>query len=711
MNHSEPSLLRLQTHTSIFMIRTLCLASALIFATHAGAQFDLAASDPATKASLVSELKTVAPGGKFTVALKLEHPEGWHSYYQNSGGVEQSPAIQWTLPDGFTAGPMQWPTPEVKDGFFGKSFVYQGSPVFLTEITTPATLESGKTITLKADATWQICEDSCLNEKKSFTLTLQSGPEAQADSQATALIQKARSAMPATMPSWKFSASETGDGFLLKVETDAPPTNDPTDFVPDQAFVKSASSGGSIQREGNAWLIQLKRATKDALDNDVPQGKAFSGVLIGADPVRVPETVIVLPTPQPATDAAPPGLLKILGGMLLGGLILNLMPCVFPVIGLKILGFVQQAGSDRKKIAEHGIIFTLGVFASFAVLSGLIFAARSAVGGAQKNWGSQLENPWVVLCVMLLFFVLALNMFGVFEIGASATSVGGSLQSKQGFLGTFFSGVLATVVSTPCSGPFLGVAMGAAISLPAVPFFAAFASMALGLSLPYLILSIFPKLIDSLPRPGPWMESFKQAMSFLLFATAGYLLWVYASQIDLDNLLNPIFGLTCIAVAGWIYGRWNLPHRSKATRGVALVLVLLFAASGVFLAKPPSENAADAKHTATVIDWQPWSLEKQEALLKEGTPVYIDFTAKWCATCQVNKKRAYSEEVIKLMREKGVVALRADKTKSNPAIDEEIRKYGRAAIPVNVLLAPGKPPVILPEFLSPSDVLKPLNGL
>jgi thiol:disulfide interchange protein DsbD len=413
--------------------------------------------------------------------------------------------------------------------------------------------------------------------------------------------------------------------------------------------------------------------------------------------VAVPLTRITAAPAPPPAPLSFSKFLPVLGGMLLGGLILNLMPCVFPVIGLKIMGFVQQAGSDRRKIALHGITFALGVFASFGVLSGILFTVRASFG-----WGYQLQNPWVVLALMLLMFVLALNMFGVFEIGASATSVGGSLQSKQGLAGSFFSGVLATVVATPCSAPFLGAAIGAAIALPAFQFFAAFGFMALGLALPYLVLSVFPKLIDFLPRPGAWMESFKQAMSFLLFATAGYLLWVYAGLIDLDNLLGPVFGLSAIAAACWIHGRWNLPHREKRTRLAALVLSLLFAAAGLFLARPPEPSA---------LDWQPWSLEKQQALVDGGTPVYIDFTAKWCATCQVNKKRAYTPEVVALMKKKEVVTLKADKTRPDAQIEKALQGYGRTAIPVNVLLVPGEKPVILPELLSPEDVIRALKNL
>ncbi len=665
--------------TRLLLFLTALLASSSTVKAQSGGNSSVA--------SLVSEQKTIAPGQPFTLALKLDHPQDWHSYYQNSGGVELPPAITWKLPEGFTAGTIQWPVPEVKDGYFGKSFVYHGSPVFLIEISPPNSLATGGSITLTADATWQICKESCINESGSFTLTLPVAAQAEKDSAQAALFATARKSLPGRNPSLEITAHSDGGDVQLRI---ANLKDSPTDFIPNQPFLQPASAGGSIQREGDDWIVTLKRIKKDMLDNDVVQGKSLSGILTGPTAIEIPDTAIARP---PAKSLEFSKFLPVLGGMLLGGLILNLMPCVFPVIGLKIMGFVQQAGQDRKKIALHGVTFTLGVLASFGVLSGILFAVRSAAGGAAGSigWGYQLQNPWVVLVLMLLMFVLALNMFGLFELGTAATSVGGSLQAKQGLGGSFFSGILATIVATPCSAPFLGVAIGAAIALPAFQFFAAFAAMAVGLALPYLILSIFPRLIDFLPRPGAWMESFKQAMSFFLFATAGYLLWVYAGQIGLDNLLNPIFGLSAIAIAAWIYGRWNLPHRTQRTRFVAIALTFLFAAGGFLLAKPPVKSA---------LVWEPWSQERVDALLAEGSPVYIDFTAQWCATCQVNKKRAYTADVIRLMKEKGIVALRADKTNPDPKIDAKLEELGRSAIPVNVLLVPGNEPIITPELLS-----------
>jgi thiol:disulfide interchange protein DsbD len=686
-----------QTHSHP-MLRFLTFLALLFASIDVGnAQFEEPQQKTASEAQLIPEVLSVAPGKPFSVALRLSHPDGWHSYYQNSGGIELPPAIEWTLPEGFTAGPIQWPVPAVKDGYFGKSFVYAGTPVFLIEITAPSTLKTGGTVDLAATAKWQICEDSCINEEQAFTLVLPVSTAVETDPSQSALFENARSAQARSLTSLQVSARSVGDDVQLRILPADLIKSAPGDFIPNQKFLQPASAGGGIQRDGDAWVITLKRIKLDFLDNPVPQGKSFSGILVaGATSVAIPETIISSPPPKPLPFSK---YLPILTGMLLGGLILNLMPCVFPVIGLKIMGFVQQAGADRKKIALHGVMFTVGVLASFGVISGILFIARLTTG-VSKGWGYQLQEPWVVLTLMLLMFVLALNMFGLFELGTSATSVGGSLQSKQGLGGSFFSGVLATIVATPCSAPFLGVAIGTAVGLPAFQFFTAFAAMAIGLSLPYLILSIFPSLIDFLPRPGAWMESFKQAMSFLLFATAGYLLWVYAGQIGLENLLGPIFGLSSIAVGAWIYGRWNLPHRPQRTRWLAVTFTVLFAGGGFLLARPPEKSG---------LVWEHWSQERVDEVLEAGHPVFIDFTAQWCATCQVNKRTAYSKEVIALMKEKGIVALKADKTNADPLIESKLEELGRTAIPVNVLITPGGKPIITPEILT-AGYLKDLFG-
>ncbi len=667
------------------------------------AQFD---DEPVkSKASWLVDHETIAPGSTFTAALHLHHPEGWHSYYRNSGGIELPPEISWTLPDGFKAGTIQWPVPQVKQGEFGTSFIYQGNLTLLVDITAPEDLKFGTIVTIKADAQWQICETGCINEEGEFKTTLRVAETATLERTSEEFFKEARAKLPLSPSDWSLSAEQSEQSVTLSFNG-ATFEQLPTDFIPDQPFVNAASQGGTIRRDGERILIQLPRRSVNAFDEPIEQGSSISGIIVGVDESYLAPMTKIGSGGGEASEAKAKAvgfgaLITILGGMFIGGLILNLMPCVFPVIGLKIMGFVQQSGEHRNKVMLHGVIFTLGVLASFALLSGILFVARTAAGDS-VGWGYQLQNPWVVLSLMLLMFVLALNMFGLFEIGASATSVGGKLQSRQGLAGSFFSGILATVVATPCSAPFLGAAIGAAIALPAAQFFFAFAAMALGLSTPYLVLSIFPRLIDFLPRPGAWMESFKQAMSFLLFATAGYLLWVYAGQIGLENLLNPIFGLSAIAIAAWIHGRWNAPSRPRRARLTALMLTLVFTLSGLWLIKPPEPSK---------LEWKSWTPEVQDALLGQGTPVYIDFTAQWCLTCQVNKKRAYNEQVIKAFKDKGVVALKADKTKPNQDIDQAVQSYGRAAIPVNVLLIPGEEPIILPELLGPKDVLEALEKI
>lgn len=659
------------------------------------------AQSVASSSELISENSAISAGKPFTLALRLEHPDDWHSYYRNPGGIEDPPEITWKLPPGATAGAIQWPVPEVKERYGKKSFIYPGSPVFLIEITPPATLSAGDVFSIGATAKWQICDPkSCIPESAAFSLDIPVAAEAVPDPAQADLFRSAREAIPSELPDGiTIGSSGAEDTVAMTIPLSV---GKPTEFIPNEPYIKPLSDGGEVSQTGDSYVLTLQRKKTDFLGDEIPQGNTVSGILVADTTFAIPE---MGNGGTPTTSTASVSFVKllgILGGMFVGGLLLNLMPCVFPVIGLKIMGFVQQAGEDRRSIAMHGVSLALGVLASFGVLSGILFAIRSAAlrnGTELKGWGYQLQDPWVVLILLLLMFVLALNMFGLFEMGTSATSVGGKLQNKGGHTGSFFSGVLATVVATPCSAPFLGAAIGAAMALPAIQFFACFTMMAIGLSIPYLTLSLAPHLVEKLPRPGAWMESFKQAMSFLLFATAGYLLWVYSGLIGQEYLIGPIFGLSLIATAGWIYGRWNLPHKAKKTRTTAIALTAAFAIGGTVLALPQKPDNL----------WQPWSEQTVEQLVSEGTPVYIDFTAQWCLTCQVNKKVAYTEDVLALAKEKGIVFLKADKTRPNPAIEAKLQELGRTAIPVNVLIVPGEDPVITPEVLTPG-ILKDLFG-
>jgi DsbC/DsbD-like thiol-disulfide interchange protein/cytochrome c biogenesis protein CcdA len=675
---------------------------------------DPAAAAGPVEATLVTDVSQIAPGDSFTVALRLQHAPHWHTYYVNPGQVGNPPEVEWTLPDGVKAGPLRFPVPKVGDFAGAKFYGYEGDAWFLSTITTPSVLPEVVEITAKVS--WLACKEQCIPGDATIVLEIDSGAETTPyEDVATAFAQaRSRIPIPQDMAPWTISVSENKD----RIAIDLIPALGAVDEPSGVHFFSSDRQDDAQEPQklaplpNGGWRLEIKRALKDTFDEPIEKLPYLSGILsagsgwLADDPAVKGIALDELPiTDEPgggrttASGGSGLPLPAILGLMLLGGLILNLMPCVFPVIGLKIMSFVQQAGEDRRKVIIHGLIFTAGVLVSFWVISGLLFAAREAAGSSgDVTWGYQLQNPWVVLLLMLLMFVLALNMYGVFEIGTSATGIGGKLQSKQGIAGSFFSGVLATLVATPCSAPFLGAGIGAAIGLPAVPFFASFTAMALGLSLPYLVLSVFPQLIDKLPRPGPWMESFKQAMSFLLFATAGFLLWVYVGleQIGLPGMLDVVIGLSAVAVAAWVYGRWNTPVRSSRTRVIALLLTALFTIGGLYAMLPKEKD----------LKWGTWSQNRVDELLADDKPVFIDFTASWCLTCQLNKKRAYDAEVAAMMKDKGIVALKADNTNRDPEINRAIRALGRAAVPVNVLLVPGKEPIITPELLSPGYLLE-----
>jgi thiol:disulfide interchange protein DsbD len=575
-------------------------------------------------------------------------------------------------------------------------------------ITPPASLEAGTRALLRARVSWLMCKKVCVPGHKDVALSVPVSAQPPQPNQGVAAAI-AEMSMPGPAAGWKLAASHGATAVTLDVA--APHDMHALHFYQLDQFL-DLSQPQTIARHGKRAMIKM------VLDPDetVAPDARLRGVLAYTDAHGdyrgikgdIPFSSRAVAAKVSAMDAGGVGDSGLGGHIsvgvlllaLLGGLILNLMPCVFPVLGIKVVGFVEQAGKDRRRIAAHAWAFTFGVVLSFWVLAGALALLRA--GGTQLGWGFQLQSPIFVFLLAVVILVFALNLSGVFEIGVRATSVGSRWQSRQGIGGSFLTGVLATVVATPCSAPFLAPALGAALILPGAQSFAVFTAIALGLSVPYLVLATFPSLVRLLPRPGPWMQTFKQLMAFPLYATLGYLIWVLAAQTRDYGLLYALLALSLAALALWIYGRFATFAGSRARRGVvsATALILLVLAIGLGW---PRATAPDA------VKWQPWSPERVAALRREGTGVYVDFTARWCATCQVNKKVVFgSSKVRDYFRDHDIVALKADWTTSDPRITRALAKYGRSAVPFNLVYPPGSrtaEPVVLPEVLTPRIVL------
>ncbi len=663
----------------------------------------------AVAVDLVSAAAGVEPGHTLQVALRMQHDPGWHSYWIYPG-TGYPTTIQWTLPPGWKAGSIHWPVPKVLRDANGTIVGngYDGTDYFFIDLTPPADLQPGTSVTLKAAVDWLMCQNECMpgDANVSLTLPVVNGPPP-ADPAWAPRLKKALGQLPHPPAGWQFEAGHTPKSVTF---TFRPPTG--SHFQP--ADFHFFADDGLIAYD----QPQTVRAGKDgtytmhlAVDPSGPKNPThLVGVLAlasgGVPGIRIDVpfggTNRALAAAGGAAMAATGSRAGFAGTLVLaflGGLILNLMPCVFPVLGIKILGFVHQAGAERRKVSLHGVVFTIGVVLSFWVLAGILIALRA--GGRELGWGFQLQEPGFVYVLALLMMIFALNLSGVFEVGLSAVGLGARLQAKSGLTGSFFTGVLATAVATPCSAPFVGPALGAALALSGGESIVVFTFIALGLSVPYLLLSIFPGALKFLPKPGEWMEGFKQLMAFLLYATVGFLVWVLAGQTSDTGLLKVLFSLVLVAMAAWIYGRWT-QHRGKAWRrplGYVFAAALLIAGTTFGYPRRPD------------LTWQPWSPATVTQLQSEGKVVYVDFTARWCATCQSNKAVVFSsKKVLTELHKHGVVLLRADWTNKDPRITEALASFGRSAVPFDLIYAPGHAqPIILPELLTPDIVLRALK--
>ncbi|GAC1433415.1 MAG: hypothetical protein NVSMB58_17320 [Terriglobales bacterium] len=398
----------------------------------------------------------------------------------------------------------------------------------------------------------------------------------------------------------------------------------------------------------------------------------------------------------------------------LGGVILNLMPCVFPVLSLKALG-LMNAGGERREFRRHGALYGLGVLVCFWILLGLLLVLRK--GGQQIGWGFQLQSPAFIAVLAALLFLMGLSLAGLFEIGMSWMGLGSSLASRSGYSGSFFTGMLATVVATPCTAPFMGTAIGFALGHSAVVAFAAFTALAIGLALPYVLLSWFPQWAHFLPKPGAWMETFKQVMAFPMFAAVIWLVWVFGKQVGVDAVARLLIGLLFIGLGAWLLGR----IRHTAIAGVFAIILFalglwlpITSARGEDVVKAANSAATSSTTASRELQWGVFSPERVEQYRSQGHPVFVDFTAAWCLACQVNERAVFgSSEVRKMIRSKGVVLLKADWTSQDPVITKTLASFGRSGVPFYLLYGkdPSAPPAQLPEVVTPGIFLDALNRL
>lgn len=667
------------------------------------------------KAQLVAETTAIQAGEPFRVALRITANPHWHTYWRNPGDAGLPTRIQWDLPDGFSAGPIQWPYPQriLVDPLM--NFGHEGDTWHLVTVTPPASLPAGTEITLTANASWLVCKEICIRESAALSLALPVSDTA-SPSALAAEFDAADQRLPGRPDGWEFAADVDGENLIVIASSDDP-GHDPgqVQFFPYSNGIIANNAFQQWSHDGTKYQLSLQLDSSAQTEPETVAGVLVAerswipGGTLKAIEIDIPVSSgsTEAPTPPgPASTAerAESGSVGLLATLVLGfvgGLILNLMPCVFPVVGIKIMGFVNQAGEARSRVKLHGVIYTLGVLVSFWILAGLLIAIRA--GGAELGWGFQLQSPMFVFVLTAVLLAFALNLSGVFEVGLSMTGVGQEAAAKSGLTGSFMSGVLATVVSTPCAAPFLAPALGAAMALQPVQSLLVFTSIGLGLSTPYLLLSIFPAWIDRLPRSGPWMESFKQAMAFLLYATVAYLVWVLAGQLEDRRFLHVLLALVNIGLAAWIYGRWSGFDRSARARGIARIVAALLVAWALWTGHKARGSSR--------ITWEKWSPERVAESVAENRVVYVDFTARWCATCQANKETVFSSgRVLDRFAELDVVALKADWTNDDPEITRALESFGRSAVPFNLVYKPGlNAPLELPELLTPGIVLDALK--
>ncbi|MFN8694389.1 MAG: protein-disulfide reductase DsbD family protein [Holosporales bacterium] len=657
------------------------------------------AQDPKVNVELLSSRTTAAPGETFTVALRQDITPGWHTYWRNPGDSGEETKLHWQLPEGWTASDILWPAPTAHPIPPLVNYGYDGTLILPVRITVPENAVTGTPVVLKARATWLVCNDICIPESAEVIYTVNIEQDSITDDASASLLADAVAALPKKAdavlslvlmrPKAELDVSALGLGALREAY-----------FFPEDGALLDHAAPQVLR--GNT--LQLK--TSDSLPVALPTTAA--GLLRyvtesgNRGVVQVSSAVTVsAPSTGDAFAADTSGSVSIETALLfalLGGIILNLMPCVFPILSLKALSLVQKNANVKKARAE-GVWFLAGVQASMLALAGLLLVLKA--GGAAIGWGFQLQYLPFVMAMTLLFVALALNLLGFFEITGRFQNIGDELTRKHGGTGAFFTGALAVLVATPCTAPFMGAALGFAFTQPAAVTLLVFAALGLGLAAPFLLLCWVPALARRLPKPGVWMQRFREFLAFPMLAAAVWLFWVATLQGGADAAAWLLGLIVLLSFKVWLARVWP-----KA--GIALLVLFILGAGYALFTVTPTRSVSSELSKGS------WSSAAVDAALAEGRPVLVDFTAAWCITCLVNERTTLSDDAVKAaLTEAGVVVLVADWTNQDALITVELAKYGRVGVPLYLLYrgVPGETPEVLPQILSPSLMLDKITTL
>jgi thiol:disulfide interchange protein/DsbC/DsbD-like thiol-disulfide interchange protein len=665
------------------------------------------------RAELLADTNAIVPGKPFTLGLLLQMAPGWHTYWKFSGDAGLPTELNWKLPPGWKTGEIQWPIPlKTIDPGDIETYGYENEVLLMQEITPPPNIDTSS-VKLVAEANWLVCEKICIPGSATLQLDLPVASTSQLAN--TDVFARYRRLLPQNWPGANIASAEwsrVGSDLRLKITSEILINYPAVDFFP-LPQQETIVGHPAIQSRNNKELvlrIPLESAPKSL--SSMPGLVVFSHRPNGDDraawQITSAAPIVSVARPSPAR-----GVFTFLLFGFLGGIILNLMPCVLPVISLKIFGFIQQAGQSRQKILRSGLAFTLGIFAWFIALALILIALKGA--GRDVTWGGfQFTNAYFVLVLSVIVLVFALNLFGVFEISLppSVTRSLLSTSERQDVLGSFFQGVFATVLATPCSAPFLGTALGFAFTQSAAVILAMFVAIAAGMSAPYLLLSTQPAWLRFLPKPGPWMVHLKQFMGFLLLATMLFLLYVLGAQRGLEGTIWASAFLLVISVACWMKGAFAAPTASAFKRGVVLVLMLLLVlASGAYFIGDKFQSTKVASGDLQLPGgWQPFTPNRLQSELGQGRTVFVDFTAAWCLTCKFNEANVLeSQDVREAFQRHSIVKLKADWTNGDPAITKLLQQFGRPGVPLYVLYpAKNEEPIVFPELLTKSMILDKL---